>query len=326
MITNREITTTMPQPAAVIRLQMPRNQIQSLMGPAIEEVRQTLEQQGIEPAGPLFAHHLVLSGHEFDFEVGYPVNGNVRPAGRVTRSQAPGGRVARALYQGDYAGLYGAWAEFGEWLKQQNVQPGRTVWERYLRGPESDSNPASWQTELNFPLSESSQSKEDAMESTGTTAPTAVPQEQHQWLHRLVGEWTFEGEAVMGPDQPPMKSTGSETVRSLGGLWVMGEGTGNTPGGAMQSVITLGYDPARKRFSGTFIASCMTHLWIYDGELNGDVLTLSCEGPAMTPGAPNAPYKDVIELKSNDERLLTSFMQTPDGNWVQFMKATYRRK
>ena len=45
------------------------------------------------------------------------------------------------------------------------------------------------------------------------------PQKEHQWLHKLVGKWTFEGECSMGPDQPPMKNTGKETVRSLGGLW-----------------------------------------------------------------------------------------------------------
>lgn len=47
----------------------------------------------------------------------------------------------------------------------------------------------------------------------------AEAQKEHEWLHKLVGEWSFEGECGMGPDQPPMKSTGSETVRSLGGLW-----------------------------------------------------------------------------------------------------------
>jgi hypothetical protein len=44
----------------------------------------------------------------------------------------------------------------------------------------------------------------------------AKPQKEHEWLHKLVGEWSFEGECGMGPDQPPMKSTGTETVRSAG--------------------------------------------------------------------------------------------------------------
>jgi hypothetical protein len=31
----------------------------------------------------------------------------------------------------------------------------------------------------------------------------AEPQKEHQWLQKLVGEWTYETEAIMEPDQPP---------------------------------------------------------------------------------------------------------------------------
>ena len=51
-----------------------------------------------------------------------------------------------------------------------------------------------------------------------TSSMPAQPQKEHQWLQKLVGEWTYEIEATMEPDQPPVKSTGTETVRSLGGL------------------------------------------------------------------------------------------------------------
>ena len=43
----------------------------------------------------------------------------------------------------------------------------------------------------------------------GTTttqeAPTmkAEPQKEHQWLEKLVGEWTFEGEATMAAGPVP---------------------------------------------------------------------------------------------------------------------------
>jgi hypothetical protein len=43
------------------------------------------------------------------------------------------------------------------------------------------------------------------------------PQKEHQWLQRLVGEWTYESECSMEPGKPPEKFEGSESVRSLGG-------------------------------------------------------------------------------------------------------------
>jgi hypothetical protein len=156
----------------------------------------------------------------------------------------------------------------------------------------------------------------------------AEPQQQHRWLDRLVGEWTFESECLMGPDQPPMKSEGTEVVRSIGGLWTMGEGEGVMPEGeAMKTVMTLGFDPASNRFVGTFIASCMTHLWTYSGSLDADgkVLALDAEGPSFS-GQGMSKYVDSIEFVEDDHRILTSRVQLEDGKWVEFMKAHYRRK
>src|SRR5688572_16235421 len=108
------------------------------------------------------------------------------------------------------------------------------------------------------------------------------PQDQHKWLHRMIGDWNCEGEAEMAPGQPPVKWKSTETVRSLGGVWIIGEGLGQMPeGGESKSVMTLGYDTAKQRFVGTFVANMMTNLWVYEGTLEGDVLTLDTEGPRM---------------------------------------------
>jgi hypothetical protein len=155
------------------------------------------------------------------------------------------------------------------------------------------------------------------------------PQKEHQWLHKLVGEWTYEAEASMEPGKPPEKSGGTESVRSLGGLWVLAEGQGEMPGGGPATMImTLGYDPLRKRYVGTWIGSMMTHLWVYDGALDAAerVLTLGAEGPSMAGDGKMAKYRDVIEIKSDDHRLLTSHLLGDDGKWSQFMTASYRRK
>ena len=66
----------------------------------------------------------------------------------------------------------------------------------------------------------------------------------------------------------------------------------------------------------------------YKGSLDesGKVLTLETEGPnVMAPGT-MAQYRDVTEFKSKNERILTSSMQGPDGQWVTFMTATFTRK
>lgn len=161
----------------------------------------------------------------------------------------------------------------------------------------------------------------------------ATTQKEHEWLHKLIGEWTSEMACAAEPGKPAEPHRGTERVRSLGGLWVLAEGQGEMPGGGKSSMLmTLGYDPARQRFVGTWIGSMMTHMWVYEGTLDSDrrVLTLDTEGPAFdATGASTgklAKYQDVIELVSDDERRLTSRTQGEDGQWQQFMSATYRRR
>ena len=157
----------------------------------------------------------------------------------------------------------------------------------------------------------------------------ATPQSEHEWLHKLIGEWTYEAECVMGPGEPAAKTSGSETVRSIGGLWIVAEGSGEMPdGGAATTMMTLGYDPQQQRYLGTFVASMMTHLWVYDGEMNaaGNELTLKAEGPSMAGDGSMAQYKDVIEIKADDRRVMRSYVLNEDGTWAQIMSADYRRK
>ena len=157
----------------------------------------------------------------------------------------------------------------------------------------------------------------------------AKPQKEHQWLEKLVGDWTYEGNATIESGTPPMKFTGIENVRSLGGLWYVAEAKGNMPdGGAATMIMTLGYDPQKKKYVGTWIGSMMTHLWHYHGAVDaaGKMLTLDSVGPNMASPGSMAKFKDSIEFKSNDLRVLTSNMLDDDGQWHEVMKAEYRRK
>jgi hypothetical protein len=155
------------------------------------------------------------------------------------------------------------------------------------------------------------------------------PKKEHEWLKQLVGEWTYEHEASMGPGEPPVKCVGTESVRAVGDLWVVCEGRGEMPnGGVATTIMTLGYDAAKQRYAGTFIGSMMTHLWVYDGQLEagGSVLTLDTEGPTFTGDGKTAKYRDSIEVQGAGHRTLTSRVLGDDGRWTAFMTARYRRR
>ncbi len=154
MLEAPQIVRSAAQPAAVLHVTVPRDRIQEVMGPGLGEVKAALARQGIEPAGPWFTHHLRLSPETFDFEIGIPVTAPVAPAGRVLPGELPAATVARAVYHGEFEGLPGAWGEFEGWIRARGHTPRPDLWERYLVGPESTSDPAGWRTELNRPLAE----------------------------------------------------------------------------------------------------------------------------------------------------------------------------
>jgi hypothetical protein len=157
----------------------------------------------------------------------------------------------------------------------------------------------------------------------------AKPQQEHEWLNKLVGDWSYETDPVeCEPGKPPEQMKGSESVRLLGGLWAICEGKSSIPGGdEHRMVMTIGYDP-EKGYLGTWIGSMMTHMWIYKGELDssGKKLTLSAEGPDFVEKGKTAQYRDTIEFVDDDYRTLTSTALQADGTWKEFMKAHYRRK
>lgn len=157
-----------------------------------------------------------------------------------------------------------------------------------------------------------------------TTEPTI----EHQWLEQLIGDWECESEACMAPGEPAILGRGTEVVRSLGGLWTIGEGVSETSDcGEMRSIMTLGYDPARGRFVGSFVASSMSHFWIYDGSLDEAkrVLSLAAEGPSFS-GEGMTQYVDSIEIVSPTERMLHASVLGPDGQWTRFMTVRYRKR
>ena len=91
--------------------------------------------------------------------------------------------------------------------------------------------------------------------------------------------------------------------------------------------MTLGWDAGVRRFRGTFVGSMMPHMFVYEGTLDAEtrVLTLETEGPSFT-GAGTARYRDVVEMRGDDERVVSSSVLGEDGSWTTFMTAQYRRE
>lgn len=153
------------------------------------------------------------------------------------------------------------------------------------------------------------------------------PQKEHEWLRQLVGEWDSEGEIVTGPTTPPLKTRGTESGRMIGGFWALIESKGDFMGQPFTGILTLGYDPTRKKYVGAWFDSVSTYLWKYEGtvDASGKVLTLDTEGPCHEAPGKTARYREVIEVKGKDHKVFTSSREK-DGQWYTYLTFNYRRK
>ena len=152
MIDQPQIVQSPRQQTAAIHVTVPRTEIQQAFAPAVNELLAALAEQGVKPTGPLLSYHLKMPGEVFDFEIAFPVDRAVKPAGRVFASEVPATTVARTIYRGPMEGLGSAWGELRNWMSENKHSTRPFLWESYLVGPDSIPDPAKWQTQLNWPL------------------------------------------------------------------------------------------------------------------------------------------------------------------------------
>lgn len=154
MTSEPEVVTLHAFHAAVIRLNIPRDQVVEHIEPAIHEVLAALGHAGLQPIGPMLAYHLSLSDTHFDFEVGFPINGDLTEAGRVRPVTIPAVTALKTVHTGPYEGLYQAWQRFGKAFKVRYPEgnASKQFREEYRVGPETTLDASKWQTDLFIPL------------------------------------------------------------------------------------------------------------------------------------------------------------------------------
>jgi hypothetical protein len=154
-------------------------------------------------------------------------------------------------------------------------------------------------------------------------APTP-PSPEHAWLGQLVGEWDVTAVASMGSGVEPQTFQNRTSARWIGGLWVVLESTTAD----FNALMTLGHDPARGGYTGTWVDSMTPTLWVYSGRLeeDGKALVLEAEGPNPMDPSKRMQGRDTLRILGPDHVQLKSAMKNDDGTWNEFMTADYRRR
>ena len=156
----------------------------------------------------------------------------------------------------------------------------------------------------------------------------AGPAKEHEWLQRFEGEWETELEVMTAPGQPPLKVKATETIRRIGQFWILSEADTKPPAMPFARALAIGYDTAKKKYVGTWVDSNSTNIGRYEGTTDaaGSTLTLEGETPHPYDAVRMVKVREIIELKSQDEKVVTTSLQGDDGSWFTLVTAKARRK
>lgn len=149
-----------------------------------------------------------------------------------------------------------------------------------------------------------------------------------KWLRQYIGEWETEVDVMMGPGEPHVKSSGSEKTRLLGDYWIVMESKSDIKGSASESLLTLGYDDARKKFVSSWVDTGTSMLWTFEGKLDpsGRILTMESEGGGIHILGKKPRFKEVTEFKTADHRVYTLSMRQDKGDWLVLTTLHAHRK
>src|SRR5580658_5329560 len=140
--------------AAAIGAMVERGDVLAWWQGALGELHATVRAQGLHatgPAGGVFASAL-FQHDRGEATVFIPVQGPVRPIGRVTPLVVPAAELAIISHHGSLADADLSYAKLGSYATTHEISIDGPLREYYLRGVGDTADEAEWRTEIGWPI------------------------------------------------------------------------------------------------------------------------------------------------------------------------------
>lgn len=154
-------------------------------------------------------------------------------------------------------------------------------------------------------------------------AAANAPNEHHEWLAQLEGEWNLEI-VSLNPDMP-MESTGTETCKLIaGGRFLHGTVKADMMGQPFSGVSIIGYNNAARQFETIWYDDMSTGLYFYKGNREGNTVTFKGDATDPMTGEPFT-VKMVMNIPGKDRFVLEDEWIAEDGSVTPGVRITGTR-
>jgi effector-binding domain-containing protein len=151
-VTAFSVKTLEPRAAAVIRAEVPLDQITEVFGKTLGRVFEVVASQGLTPTGAPFSFYPSMPTETVKVIIGVPIAGRLTPTNGVESFELPGGDVVTGVHTGPYESLSVTYEGLMKWAAGQGIALSEGMWESYLSDPMVEPDPHTWQTEIFWPL------------------------------------------------------------------------------------------------------------------------------------------------------------------------------
>lgn len=143
-------------PTVAVRFTAPIVELPQRVPAALQEVMAEAGRARAPFAGPPFALYRSMGPGGVEVDVGVPLRAPIPDAallaGRLHAGELPAGRAAVALHVGAYDTIQVTYEGMQAWARQHGHTLGEVMWESYLSDPHEETDPATWRTEIVWPL------------------------------------------------------------------------------------------------------------------------------------------------------------------------------
>lgn len=150
---------------------------------------------------------------------------------------------------------------------------------------------------------------------------------EHAEVLRKAGDWLVRCTYYMGGEADPIEVDGRETGQMLGDLWCNSRFEADMLGSPLQGNGSLGFDPVKKKYVGTWKDSATPFLYTFEGTFDPVIGVFDLAGENFDPVRQClAVYRSRVEFISADEHVLDLSIDVPEGLPIKVLRYHYRRK
>lgn len=153
------------------------------------------------------------------------------------------------------------------------------------------------------------------------------PTKQHQLLKKDVGTWDATVKVWPMEGAEPMESKGTEKNRLLkGGLWLITRFEGDVIGMPFIGMGQFGYDPAEKKYVGSWIDTMTPHMMTTKAEYDEETKTMTGVAETRDPVTGEKYEAKMITRYKDDDSHVMEMHRSQNGKEWKVMEISYKRQ